>query len=363
MRVLYFSVNMQKYTSASYQQDLINSLKKKAEIVFWGPGYENFDINLDLSSIKKKLFISESDCIIVGHSWLSDIPLKNTKNYNNYYKWINEKLIKNSIEYCGKLNFIEHTGPKVLLLNKEYISLDQKLNFAKKNEFDFVLTSNINYKDYQNRTNLKFVFFPYAISNDFITNDVLKKKYDLFFSGLIQNQYFFNLNKIKSNRILIQRKLFMSLFDIPIIKKNFKTKIFWNTYTGIPLKDLILKVLGRYKRMPREEYIQKLHESKVVINTLSPDNLIGPRFYETMASKAICLCEETDVINSIFKPMEHYVPLNSPDEILEKLNFCLSDSEKIQKIRDNAFNYVISNHTYDKRAQYVLNLLDMSKSK
>ena len=29
MKILYFSVNMQKYTSASYQQDLIDSLKKK----------------------------------------------------------------------------------------------------------------------------------------------------------------------------------------------------------------------------------------------------------------------------------------------------------------------------------------------
>ena len=83
--------------------------------------------------------------------------------------------------------------------------------------------------------------------------------------------------------------------------------------------------------MSRKEYIKKLHESKVVINTLSPDNLIGPRFYETMASRAICLCEENNVINSIFKPMEHYVPLNSPDEILEKLNFCISDIKKSKK--------------------------------
>ena len=61
---IFLAVNMPKYTSASYQQDLIDSLKKKL-MFFWGPGYENFDINLDLSSIKK-LFISDNDCIIVG---------------------------------------------------------------------------------------------------------------------------------------------------------------------------------------------------------------------------------------------------------------------------------------------------------
>ena len=83
--------------------------------------------------------------------------------------------------------------------------------------------------------------------------------------------------------------------------------------------------------MSRKEYIKKLHESKVVINTLSPDNLIGPRFYETMASKAICLCEENNVINSIFKPMEHYVPLNSPDEILEKFGYTKKEIIEFKK--------------------------------
>ena len=90
MKILYFSVNMSGYTSASYQQDLIDSLKKKCDVIFWGPGYEKFDIDLDLNSIKKKLFISDNDCIIVGHSWLSDIPLKDEANYDNYYTWINE---------------------------------------------------------------------------------------------------------------------------------------------------------------------------------------------------------------------------------------------------------------------------------
>ena len=357
MKVLYFSVNMQKYTSASYQQDFINCLKKKVDVVFWGPGYENFDINLDLSSIKKKLFISDNDCIIVGHSWLSDIPINNNSNYKNYYKWIEQKLIKNSIEYCGEINFVEHKGPKLFFLNKEYVSLDEKLNFAKKNNFDYVLTSNINFKDYEKKINLKFIFFPHAITEDFIYKNKTEKKYDLFFSGLIQNQYFFNQNKIKSSRILIQKELFFTFFDIPILKKNFKNKIFWNAYTGIGYRDFILKILRKYKRLPRIEYIKKLHESKVVINTLSPDNLIGPRFYETMISKAICLCEDSKVIKNIFEPMEHYVPLNSIDEISEKLNFCLSDSHIIKKIRNNAYNYVISNHTYDKRAEQILKLI------
>lgn len=358
MKILYFSVNMSGYTSASYQQDLIESLKKKSDIIFWGPGFKNFDIDLDLRAIKKKLFISDNDSIIVGHSWLSDIPLKEKVNYDKYYAWIDERLIKNSIEYCGKLNFFEHQGPKLFLLNKEYVSLDEKLNFAIRNNFDYILTSNLNFDHYEKKTNLKFKFFPYAVSEDFILKKNVNKKYDLFFSGLIQNQYLFNFNKIKSQRVFIQKKLFYNFLDIPFLKRSLKFKIFWNIYTGIKVKDFIIKILRKYKRMPRSDYIKKLHESKVVLNTLSPDNLIGPRFYETMASKAICLCEELDLINNIFKPMEHYVPFTSTDEILEKLNFCLSDSIEIKRIRENAYYYVVSNHTYDKRADIILNLLN-----
>ena len=73
-------------------------------------------------------------------------PYRKNLNHRNYYKWIDEKLNKKSLEYCGEINFFEHTGPKILLLNKEYISLDEKLDFAK-NHFDYVLSSNVNLKN------------------------------------------------------------------------------------------------------------------------------------------------------------------------------------------------------------------------
>ena len=55
--------------------------------------------------------------------------------------------------------------------------------------------------------------------------------------------------------------------------------------------------------------------------------------------------------------MEHYVPLDDNDDFVEKINFCLSDSNIINNIRDNVFNYVISNHTYDKRSEQILKLI------
>ena len=57
MKIIYFSVNMQKYTSASYQQDLINSLKKKCGLIFWGPGHPGFEISLNFHLITRLLMI------------------------------------------------------------------------------------------------------------------------------------------------------------------------------------------------------------------------------------------------------------------------------------------------------------------
>lgn len=356
MKILYFTVNMKNYTSASYQQDLINSLEKNCEVYFWGPGYEKFNIKYDIHKIKKIFNFSDYDPIIVGHSWISDIPF-NKNNKKNYYKWINEKDIdKNALEYCGKLDFKSHKGPKIFLLNKEYISLEHKLNFAKKNQFNFVLSSNTNYKKYEKITQLRFIYFPYAIRNEFLEKKNTKKNYDLFFSGLIQNPYFYKLKNEKSKRLIIQDRLFYNFFGIPIFQRNNELNIYWNIYTGIKLKDFILKITKKYKRMTEDEYIIKLKESRVVLNTLSPDNLIGPRFYETMASKAVCLTEESEILHDVFKPMEHYVPLEKDENIFEKIRFCLSDSDEINNIIDNAFNYVKSFHTYEKRAHQILEL-------
>ena len=51
---------------------------------------------------------------------------------------------------------------------------------------------------------------------------------NLFFSGLIQNQYFSKLTKMKSKRFRNTKKTFYNIFELPIFRKtqNFKGKVF-----------------------------------------------------------------------------------------------------------------------------------------
>ena len=99
--------------------------------------------------------------------------------------------------------------PKIFILNKEYVNLNFKLNFIKENKFDLCITHHHNYKLYSKLTNTKFIFLPFAINKDiFLNKKNSSKKYDLFFSGILQN---LNKNADQNDiRVKIMKKLFIS---------------------------------------------------------------------------------------------------------------------------------------------------------
>ena len=70
-----------------------------------------------------------------------------------------------------------------------------------------------------------------------------------------------------------------------------------------------------------------------------------------MISGAISLCEKSTLYEEVFEADRHYVSFEKDlSNFDEKLKFALSDSKEIEKIKQNAYNYVSSNHTYNKRA-------------
>ena len=52
--IIYLSKNMEKYEGASYQNDVIVSLRKNSNIFLYGPGYEKYSTNDDIHEIIKK---------------------------------------------------------------------------------------------------------------------------------------------------------------------------------------------------------------------------------------------------------------------------------------------------------------------
>ena len=180
MKILYLTPNFGNYSAAYYQSDLISSLKSKVDIILWGPGYENFDYTLSLEQVFNKLKLDRNDVVCVGHGWLSDIP--QNSNPENRYVWSKDLNLKslNNLEYCAEYNFGDHSGKKICILNKEYVSLNEKLNFINKGKFDIVFSHYSECKDFEKKANTKFIFFPCSVNdkkfNNKYQNINLKKK-------------------------------------------------------------------------------------------------------------------------------------------------------------------------------------------
>ena len=55
MRIIYVSKNMNFYDGAMYQRDLMSELAKKNDVIFYGPGFENFNPKESIETTIKKI--------------------------------------------------------------------------------------------------------------------------------------------------------------------------------------------------------------------------------------------------------------------------------------------------------------------
>ena len=70
MKIIYMSRNMENYKGAMYQRDVMNQLSNLCDVIFYGPGFKNFNPNEKFKNTIDKL--GGADFIIFGHSWLND---------------------------------------------------------------------------------------------------------------------------------------------------------------------------------------------------------------------------------------------------------------------------------------------------
>ncbi len=330
MNVLFITKNMRQYLGASYQYDFLNELSKHFKVIPYGPGYQNFSPKKNINQVFE-LFSKKFDLIIIGHTFLSD----KAGHYDSLISNLELKKIKNI--------------PKIFILNKEYVNLEFKLQFIKENNFDLCITHHHDYKVYQEITNTRFIFLPFAINKEIFLKELnMKKKYDVFFSGILQNR-----NKFADQndaRVKIMKKFFISIFDIQLYKRQqYKNlNIFWNSIPRSKLQSFINQHFFGRSRLSFEDYASAMLKSRIVINTLSPFKLISPRYFETMASRAIVLCEESPIYKTFINE-DFLVSFNtSLDNFDLKLQKAIELSND-KTFKDNAFDYVIKNHTWENR--------------
>ena len=331
MKIITVGPSYENYKSASYQYEFMNALKDISI------NYYHYSDNKELTLetlCKKANFTPE--IIFYNHGWFLDDPkLKNIK----YSK------IKN--------NFSNKKIKHILFLNKEYSRLDEKLKEIKRYKFDLIFTHLHNF-DLYNETYIKYLFLPLACSNKNISiyrNKSLKdRKYDLFFSGILQN---WNFKDFQSDlRKKIQFELFYCAFDFPLIKKyKYKNlKIYWKPFYKNRIKNLLSDLLHS-KRLSQRDYFNTLANSKCVLHTASPKGIISTRIFEALGSGAVGLFSRSSNADFIFKENIDYLAFNSIQEFINKVNSVKKSKRKskFQKIADSGRKNVEQNHTWNNR--------------
>ncbi len=328
---------MQEYKSASYQYEVMDELSKQAQVHFYGPGFDGYDLNDSIENVLVKIPF-KIDCIILGHSWLND------KDGGRADPHPLLKLSNTSV-------------PKIAILNKEYTNLDAKLAYIRDNYFDIGFTHHHDIKQFFESTNVQFNFWPFAFSAEKFSSTTKEKNFDIGFSGVLQN---LNKNADQSDvRVGIMNLFFHTLSDVPLGKKKpfDNIRIFWNSIPRNRSGRLLSKILGKHQFLDSKSYVDTLSQTKIYINTLSPMGLISPRFFESMASGALVLCEESSLYSNIFPEDVYLTFKNDLSDFEEIVSTLLINKTKKDKIVDKAYKLVHKEHTWEKRVSSLLSII------
>ena len=334
MKLIVVGPDYRKYNAASYQFEFMNSLMEISEKYF----HYSENIQLDEEELYKKAkFVP--DVIFYNHGWLQDNPSVEKINYGKIEKKLNNKKVKH-----------------VIFLNKEYTRLVEKLNEIKRNNFDLIFT-HLHYFEELNNTSIRSRFLPLACSYENISNMRYRKleerKYDLFFSGILQNWNFKHMQN--DLRKKIQSEFFYCIYDFPIMKK-FKyrnIKIFWKPFYKNRIKNLFSDFLHG-KRLSQKDYFNILSNSKSVLHTSSPMGIISTRVFESLGSGAIGLFAYDSNANFIFEDGTHFLSFIDIKDLVEKLiliNKQKGDSD-FQIIANAGRECVEKKHTWKNRVAF-----------
>lgn len=334
MNILYLSPNYEEYSGALYQQDVIDKLKQRHTVELYGPGFGSFSMSDKILDILDKIGL-DPDIIILGHGWLRDR--------------------ESSVERMSGLDLTETTIPCILILNKEYTSLDKKIAYAESQEINLVFTHHHNAKKWSKKYEPKFIYWPFAVNQECFQDYGEDKVYDLAFSGILQNPTPRIAETQSDLRIKVQDEIYHTIGDLKLIKKSKYDdyNLFWRAKPIRKTSRVMNYLIHREKRLPFEEYIRLYNKSKITLNTLSPVSLVGTRYFEAMASKSLVLCEESSIYEKygLFTVGEHCVTFNDQQEFAEKFEYYVDNDQERRDIIEKGHKYAIENHTWNDRIE------------
>lgn len=217
-----------------------------------------------------------------------------------------------------------------IILNKEYAALNQKLKWCQKIRPKMVFTVCHRTNEFENITNIPFYRISWSCDSSIFMKIDDNYKYDLFFSGIIRKEQTENLRYkiLQKLELLNDYKIY---FNYGLMVNSIKTK--------------------HLKKMSDKDYNHKMQSSKISFVTTGPADLVGTRFFEISATnKSMILCNRmsSDVYNEMFIDKYNCIMFDNEEDFIEKFKYYIENNEERLQIVHNAYDYFISNLTWDK---------------
>ena len=333
--ILVLSKNFSNYKSGNYHNDIVSSLKNLSNCTIYGPGYDGYSENFTIEDVLSLNQNISFDLIVINTSWDDDSSELNVDPNPN-------------------INLKNINIPKVYFLNKEYKKLQQRIDYAKQNKIDLVLSVSPNCKEWDKSLNFMHLNFGICLKRFKPLN--LQRKFDFAFTGNLHTAHTdvrFNVKKkIFQGKYITKKsnKGLENFFCSSTLNAQYQNKkIFWAEWGARGYLFNSLLPSG-------QKYIQFLNQCKTFLNTPSAAGIFGTRFFELMACKTLILCPSDKDYFGILKN-EHNCIMFKPDasDFKSKLEFILNNSEVYESIVDQAYEDV-KWHSYDHRIDQMLKL-------
>lgn len=111
-----------------------------------------------------------------------------------------------------------------------------------------------------------------------------------------------------------------------------------------------------------DDMINAINSYKIHFNRNIADD-INYRTFETLGCKTFLLTNKTENLDKLFNIGEHLDVYTSKQDLLNKVNYYLSNDDIRNRIAENGYNHVKKNHTYVNRAQRIVDIINENKKK
>ncbi len=314
LKVLVLQPDFSHYQAAYYQHQFTMALERTHRVFRYGRRLPHYDTSHTIEDVLE-LCPFDPDVICFAAGW--EVEIDESKTFDPH----------------STINVSSVDIPSVMILNKEYSNLDLKLQFIQDNDIRLVFTVHRNHRQWADQTGVEFIHFPFAVDEKMFRDYGERKRYSLGFSGNLHERWIDIRRRIK-DRIFLKW---------PIKRPQYwNTRVFWSEGVRIP-----------GFRLPRgEAYARLINRSKLWLSTPSAVDIVGPRFYEVMASKTLLFCSDSSAYEGLFVDGSHCVTFapNLNDFEDKFFQYLLNDDDR-QEIVERGYAHVLENHTWERRIE------------